>query len=242
MNENNLVDKISEQIKKENIEPKSKWGFVFKSYFFWVMFATALFFGSLACGIIFFLSQNSIVLGEEKIKVLSLVIGFWFVALTVLIYLSYLNFQHTKHGYKYNQLLVVVICVFASVAIGFGLYSYADMRIVENSMYNKFPMYRQVFKQGFKNSFKPDEGNLLGVVMEIGDQQFLLDDIRGQDWQILFKNVQQLKRGERVHVIGRVLVKPADRMGFIMFEADDVLPMLRGPMFCVSEMPCFERK
>jgi hypothetical protein len=206
MDEQSSAQKIIEKIKEARIKPKPRWEFLLKNYLIWAIFAVAISVGSLAFGVIIFMFKNanwqSYAANEGIAKKLLISLPyFWFIILIIFIIIAFYNLKHTPKGYKYNPLLVVAASIIASIMIGSIVYATGGGEKLEDIFYRRMPFYQKIIKFHGQMMLAPEKGRVPGVVIEVTQDNILIQDFRGNIWNIT-TSTEQFVIGQRVIING----------------------------------------
>lgn len=155
MNEKEIEQKIIEEIKAKHIEPKPKWQFILEHFLIWVLFVLLIFIGSLMFSTIFFIILHS----EKAIPIMRLgllkriflnIPYFWIFLFSIFLFLAYVNFKHTKKGYRFSGYLIISLIFLISVLFGILAHGAGMGARIEGATFRKFPPYRKIMEfQGF---------------------------------------------------------------------------------------------
>ena len=216
--------KIIEKIKAAHIRPKPKWEFLLKNYVIWTIFAIAIFIGSQATGVIIFMIKHAewenypIEEGFFQQILINLPF-FWLIILIIFIGVAFYNLKHTKKGYKYNPLFIVLISIIISIIIGSIIYATGGGEKLEDAFYRRFPFYQNMMRPQGRLLINPEGGRIAGVVVEVNPEYITIKDFRGNVWKIA-TTTDQFAVGQRVRVLGHML--PTEQ-----FEAEAMKPFFR---------------
>jgi hypothetical protein len=207
MNEPSTGQRIIEKIKQGHIQPRPRWKFLFRNYLTWMLFIMAIFVGSLAFGVIIFMTKDTdwqyYPETEGLIqKILITLPYFWLVILMVFAAMAFYNFRHTKKGYIYNPLLIVLLSVTVSIIIGAAVYATGGGEKLEDIFYRKMPFYQKIIRFHGRLLSAPQQGRIPGIIAEIGENQILIKDFQGGIWSIT-TSTDQFIAGQRVIIYGR---------------------------------------
>jgi len=230
-NMENLEQQIIKKI--ENIKPEARWKFVLKNIFIWLAAGLCIIFSSLALSVIIYLLKNSDwalyhSLAGSFIKFLALTMPYlWLVFLAIFTCLVYYNFKKTKKGYKYTFSIILLGTIILNVLLGILFYNFGIAHSIDNTFNEKVPLYRKMLEHRNQPWQQPEKGFLAGVIAEIkSDEEFILKDLRGKNWQILHQTPAQemdiLKQIERVKVMG-------EKINEYSFKADQIRPLRSMP-------------
>jgi hypothetical protein len=234
MIEENISQKVLAKIKKDKIEPKSRWGFIVKDYIVWGIVAVFLTVGSLSTSVLIYMIDNNDwdLYKQVGNSMLSFVFAtlpyFWLVILIIFILVLYYAFKYTKGGYKFHAYSIIITTVLLSLVIGFLFYNIGLAQVIDNTFSEKVPLYQRLLNNKQRLLTQPDQGILSGQVTEIMDStRFEIRDLHGNDW--LIKTQKDLpsqflfKSGLNVIIIGQ-------QIDDHVFEAQQIRPMMRKQM------------
>ncbi len=231
MSEKNISQKVLTQIKKEKIEPTTKFNLVARDYFIWLMLFLFLMIGSLATSVVIYMIENgdwdlSKQLDKSLLGfVFATLPYFWLVILMFFILILYYAFKYTQGGYKYHAYSVVITTILLSIILGLLFYNIGLAQVIDDSFNEKVPFYNKFLNNKQKFLTQPDRGILTGNVYQvIDDNSFKIKDLHGNEWLILSKNkierIDLLKQGLPLIIIGQQKDKE-------VFEASRIRPLIR---------------
>ncbi|MDA3802463.1 MAG: hypothetical protein PF488_01015 [Patescibacteria group bacterium] len=235
----NLIDKI----KTENIEPKPRWHFLLKNYVVWSVGFLSLIFGALATSVvIYLLKHNSWQLGGQSGNLLSFFLltlpYFWLLFLALFIYIIFYNLKHTKKGYKFKPMYIILAAVFGSIILGELFFLGGMGKRIDDVLGSKAPFYKEMFNPHLQYFCNPEKGRLTGVLI-IEDNETGLIDPAGNYWDISFKenkiNNIDFLTGQVVNILGSI--KEGENNSF---EAVIIKPANSGEEFIrrFRDRPC----
>jgi hypothetical protein len=241
MTNDNLANEILTKINDEHITPKPKWEFMLRSYFGWFLVFVSLLIGALAVSVVIFMFDNNQwdlydhISGNMLAFILATLPYFWLIILMAFIYLIYLNFKNTQHGYKYSAFLVILAGVLISIIFGFIFYNLGLGQTIDDIFAQRAPLYNQIINRRPKLFYHPNEGILPGKIIEIiNPEQFTLDDFNRQEW-LVAKDMRildlPLHEGQAVILIG-------EQTDEFEFHANDVR-VLKPQMYLRLRLPAF---
>ncbi|MCF6276294.1 MAG: hypothetical protein L3J07_00430 [Candidatus Magasanikbacteria bacterium] len=222
----NLSKKVLDKIKEEDLKPISKSSFLLKNSILWIFGGLTMILGAVAVSVIIFIlttQEWSIYkqIGDGFFKFFFLVVPyFWFVIFTLFIFITYLNYKHTKFGYRHSFGMVVLVYFLATLVLG-GVFYFAKVGgKMENLFSQKVPFYEVMVQHRQKVWQYPERGLLGGRIEKILPNGFLLLDINKEKWIVDTKDakiysIQELKTGNVVGIVGKELSKS-------LFKADSV--------------------
>jgi hypothetical protein len=230
MVDKDLGQKVLDTIKDKHIKPKSHWEFLIKDSAVWILFGLSIFVGSLASSVIIFLLRHdpsSTALAIHPLKDLMLKIPyFWIIILLMFLLVSFYNAKHTKHGYRYNSYLIILISILLSLIAGIGIYMTRGAEKIENSFYHKVPGYRQITDQRGKMFINPEDGMIAGHIISIKDDIIHIQCFDKKVWTVVLPSdiSFDVATGMRLRIMGELLDEEH-------FEADEFIPWFRSGHF-----------
>ncbi|MDD5749753.1 MAG: hypothetical protein PHO91_03135 [Patescibacteria group bacterium] len=238
MSEQNISEKVFEQIKEK--KPKPRWHFLIKDYVIWFLGLISLLLGSLALAVVFYTLINNDwdIYREISNSFLKFIIitlpYFWFTFLALFILAAYYNFKNTKKGYKFPFYKVILLNIFFSLIFGFLFYSLGLAHKVEDSFNRDFPLYNEMFNQRKRIWGQVDRGLMAAFVVAVDDKQIVVEDVDGHNWQILKADNFRcpplpIVEGDALRILGKKIDSQS-------FEADCILP-LRGMRWMRPPLP-----
>ena len=212
----NIGQKILEKIKKKNLEPKAKWKFILKNSFIWFFGIATLVIGGLAFSVIIYLLKNNDwsfhrQMSGSLIKFVIITFPyFWILCFILFIFLALYNLQHTKKGYKYQIITLLIICFVISFLLGLFLHSFKTGRLTDDILSQRFPPYNQLINRKVEMWGHPEKGLLAGQIISVEDgQHFQIKDFNNKFWQIELKKsfISEIKpeQGQMVRMVGKIL-------------------------------------
>ena len=226
-----LSKKIIQKIDEENIQPYSKWHFLFKRSVIWVLFIISVLLGAVSSGVMIYQFQHTewdlyAHYNHSILEFIMLVIPyFWIVFLTFFSILVFYYFRHTETGYRKNTLWVIIITLFLSISGGAALNQIGLSEKVEAAFENRVPFYRGMIQRRKMMWNAPKRGLLAGKIIQImPDKNLLLVDFNNRTWQIDISQARirgrmELKEEQRIKIIGRIT-------GKLQFTAREIRPWM----------------
>lgn len=249
-----IIKKVLEKIKNDKIEPIARWRFLLKDWLVWFLFGLSVVIGSLSIAVMIFHIKNSDwdVFGRIPGGPLNFLFEvlpiFWVIVFVLFIAVAFLNFKHTKSGYRYGIWLIIIASLFLTVFFGMVIFIVGLGEKLENSLSNRIPFYPGLEHRRARMWARPDEGLLAGKILEINENDFKLLDLAAKEWLVSTEKVKLppnfvIKVGDVVRVVGS---KQDDNI-FIaeMIMTEDMLrrTMDSRPRFrMMSPSSDFERK
>lgn len=207
---------VMEKIKQGKIEPTKKWKISFKNNAYWFVLALLI----LLSGAFFSLIVSSFVfLGPEmflflKFKNFFRILIFaapylWIFAFVICVVSGILIFQKTKTGYRHSSMFIASVILLIVSALGVS----AHFSKMNDRFEDRFlaagprgPMMMKLKKE--ERSFMPKEGVLIGEIIMVDKNEFVIEDPMRGVWTIehSHKTIKskgvELATGERVVIFG----------------------------------------
>jgi hypothetical protein len=229
-----LTDFVLQKIKKEHIQPHSKWYFFLRTL---LLGGGGMFFfllGTLASAIIFhfinfnesfdFIAQSPPTFFKLFWLGLPLVwIGITLAGGILALYFS----RKTKKGYKIPLLVWGILIFIPQVVVGFFLEQSHIGERADEMIAHHMSFYTSIHQRRHNLWSQPRDGFLAGTILEIKNDTFLiLDDFKNQKWNVDYSRTKKRGRqnilvGEKIKMIGK---KISDRV----FYADRIGPWRDG--------------
>ena len=210
-----FTQNIIEKIKTEKLEPKSRWRFLLKNYLIWILGGLSLLFGSLATSVVIYLLKHSnwqlAEKGDDFWSFFLLTIPyFWIIFLSLFVFVIYYNFKHTKKGYKYKPLHIIIIAILASIIIGELFYLAGLSKKIDDVLGARAPFYKEMFNPQLHYWCNPDKGRLAGILLNENKELALIDP-SGKYWQLQIEDNQvelisdYYTSGQVVNILGNIV-------------------------------------
>ena len=197
----------------------------------WTIFSIGILIGSLATSVIIFMVNHTnwpfyAAFGNPLKKLLINLPVFWLLLLIIFLAVAFYNIKHTKKGYKYNPLVIVLLSIMASIIIGSGVYAVGGGEKLEDIFYRRVPIYQQIIIQRGRMMLNPEHGVVAGVVVEVQENYIKIRDFTGKVWEVS-TSTNQFQVGQRVHLLGKkisddefegMVIKPWFRPHHHLFE------------------------
>jgi hypothetical protein len=242
MDQDKFDVELLKKIEDKKITPKPRWQFLLKDYVVWVFGGLSLIVGSLAVAVMIYLVRyNERDLCAYQAQsfwnfILLTLPYFWVILLGVLIFIIYYNVKHTKKGYKYPLILIVLISILASLIFGVIFYRVGLGRAIDDALGAHPRFYRALFNRQPDFWTSPGEGRLLGRIESVIDEQkFYLIDIDGKKWEIDLGRVNNYKNCELP--LNCPIRLSGERLADDKFAAEILKPMGPGRRMMVKMMP-----
>jgi len=210
MESRRFTDNLIAAIKEKKLAPKPRWNFLAKETAVWVGVAGAAAVGSMATATAIFMIADTDWDIFERLglswtgHVLLSLPYVWLAVIAVSIAAAFLNFRHTRRGYRFGLAAVIAVGAGATVLLGAVLFSVGLDSEVHEYFNEKIPLYNWLVVDKRDIWDQPERGLLAGEVREIfGEADFELRDLSGQDWTILEEPAgRPVRVGETVKLIG----------------------------------------
>jgi len=188
----NLSNEVFKKIKDNDIKPKPRWYFITKNYFIWSIFGISIILGSFAFSMVIFIIKQLDwdiyhYMGDSFIKTLFISLPYlWLIFLFLITGVAYYNFIHTKRGYRFKLISILLISLIISISLGTGLYFNGFSERLEKIFSAKIPYYNQLVYSCEEQWMQPERGLLAGTIIEIGfpENNFILRDLENNRWEI----------------------------------------------------------
>jgi hypothetical protein len=236
MGELNTSQKVLEEIKSKKIEPTARWRFLLQDYFLWAILAVSIAIGSFASSvIIFMINNNDWEIYEKSGSLFNFIIStlpyFWLLILVLIIFLAEYNLRHTKRGYRFEMISIIISSVALSVIFGSALYKFGFGQELERLTAEKMPFYEMLTGHRQQIWDQPDRGLLAGEVVLINKNgQFDLIDLVEKKWHVIggdieFRRAEPIMIGHWVRIVG-------EKINNDIFEAMQIRPWIGHPRPC----------
>ncbi|MBU0577944.1 hypothetical protein KJ742_03290 [Patescibacteria group bacterium] len=231
-----LSKSILGTIKKNKIQPRSRWQFVLLHVLLWVALATSVVLGSLAISVILRVITGvdwEIVryVGNGAIHSFMLVLPYiWIAILGLIMFLATMLFEKTKKGYRYSPVMVVITSVVISLLFGSGLYFVGVGHSVDTALAESIPPYATWKEKRDGAMVVPDRGALVGRIINLmSDEQIMMIDFKGTKWTVditdaEFKDDFRLQLRQSIGVLGEKIDEDEFKAKRIMLWKPPVRP------------------
>jgi hypothetical protein len=225
-----ISEKALNQIKKNKIQPTSRWKFVLKNILFWCVFILSILFGARVFGSMLFIFASidiDFFFGSFQkfsnffIHIFPFV---WFSAFLLFILLAVFGLHKTSGGYRVSIRKLVLVNLLCTVFLGIILFYIGDGKRFEDSA-RIIPFYSGIEERREKFWGRPEEGRLVGKVLEAEEGFIVLEDPRMQKWHVYHDDGSTFSGGEHVRIVGDVI-------DYGEFEAEEIFlwePRKRPP-------------
>ncbi|MCW1930362.1 MAG: hypothetical protein KIH62_003530 [Candidatus Kerfeldbacteria bacterium] len=220
-------DAVMTQIKQKHLAPIPRWRFVLLNIGLWASGVAAAIVGALGvCMIIVVLKDSQWQLLSTRPHSGALIIRtlpyLWILLLVVFVYLAHKLVRHTRYGYTYAPLYILVISLCVSAVGGGVLYVSGIGNAFVSFIDDHRPPFHAMFIPQYAIFEDSAEGLLRGRVTKIiSSKEFDLKDPRGEEWVVDISNASitgNIVENAIVHAAG----EPEEGR---VFRADVVLVM-----------------
>ncbi len=185
----NITDKVLQQITDQQVKPKPRWEFLLKKSLLWTLFGLAIVIGSLAVGLMIFASHNNALYdflqnSGQISAFISSAPYLWLILLVIFTAVAYYNFRHTDSGYRYNGYWIIGLSVVGSLIGGSMIYGVGLAETVEGTLYDHFRPYQNFENFRHQKLLRPDDGQLIGVFVDHQDLIVRILDPQRQIWEV----------------------------------------------------------
>lgn len=206
----NITNKVLNAIKGE--KPSAKWKFIVKDYVIWAAGILSIIVGALSTAVTIYMITNNDWSLHTQISgslwkfVLITMPYFWVLTIVLLIALAYYNFKHTKHGYHYKLLTIVMGSILVSIFLGLIFYSVGLGQIIDNAFVERIPIYEKFGSPRRMIWNQSENGRLAGKIIVVRAHDFDLIDLKKHNWTVdtsgdMMSSYLPMK-GEMIKIIG----------------------------------------
>lgn len=182
---------IMQKIEKEGIKPKAKQNFLLKNYTLWILAILSILLGGLAFSVIVYVVSNDdwTLYGRLNRGLLQFAFVvlpyFWLLITGIFAGILYYNFKNTEFGYRHS-LYKIIIGGAAAILLFGGLFSVFGVgERVDDYFFRKIPIYQKMIEARQKVWQEPQEGRLMGVVLERDSNGSIkIIDLNGAGWLV----------------------------------------------------------
>ncbi len=230
----NISNEVLKKIKDNNIKPKPRWYFITKNYFIWSIFGISIILGSFAFSMILFIIKQLDwdiyhYIGESFLKTVFVSLPYlWLIFLILFIGVAYYNFIHTKRGYRFKFISILLVSLIISITLGTGLYFNGFSEKLENVFLKKIPYYDRLVFSCEEQWMRPKRGLLAGTITEMGlpENSFIIKDLNNNQWEIeAGKAIWKGKIAPEIDLKIKLIGKLIDDNNF---EAMEIRPWQQG--------------
>ncbi len=228
-----IADQFKEKIEKGDMpQPIPKWRVQAQHTVLWILFVFFVAIGAASSGVaLWFISDPNGLLREYNngsflSQVLDALPLFWILLSLLLAVGAIAVFVHAPRGYRYRTPVIGGTVILAFIAFG-GAISATGMSDKIEYAAAKMPGYNLILKPRINNFIKMEEGRIMGRIMETEAKTIILQDPRGNSWQVDITNCSAgLPMDPKESKCVRVIGVPSSTVNF--FEAKSIVPCPRG--------------
>lgn len=225
----NFSSKVLETIKQKAIKPIPKWYFSARNFILWFLAILATFLGGLAFSLVMlFMNFQQVGMNfprpQGKLHWLIVSIPYaWLVVFVLLVGVIYFNLKHFKNSYKYPAYLLIIASLCGSIVIGFITVGLDGHRRMNEEFSRHLPFYGPVFDARTRSWGRPDDGALAGKVKALESDNFILEDLRGHEWKIIF-DTDNSQEGATEITVGQMVMINGQSTEKGVFLAEEISP------------------
>lgn len=225
-----LQKQILDRIKTQRVRPTPKGYFKARDYIVWSLLAIFLGALSVAFGMVIFAVHSTDRSLFAKLglsfseKLFYSIPIFWIIATIVVGILVYVNFRHTRRGYRVSTTQFAVIATGVAIALGSLVYVFNVSKYVDQAAEENIPLYSAIVPLNTNTWFDPDHGLLSGHIKEkTSDDEFTLRDKNFELWTVTGSNISvvpdgyKFQTGDNIKIIGK-------KTGNFTFTAIEIRP------------------
>jgi len=164
---------LLEKIENNEVTPIPAWQFLIRGYGLWVLSGLLLIFGSLSvASILYILTKNDwdiyLELHTSKFMHILLTLPYvWLTLFLVMLGLLYLDIKHTKRGYRYSALTLLLGTIGLSIVCGGLLHLTGFGQRVDTLLRDTVPAQAHFFNPRLRGLSQPGHGVLTGRISAI---------------------------------------------------------------------------
>ncbi len=227
MENKNISQIVLERIKSDGLKPISKNVFSIKRVLFWTAVVVSLIVGAFT----FSLVLSSLLNNDWDLYskfgfnfILKTLPYFWIISLIIFVILGDYYYRKTLHGYRHTLIVVVGAYMASSIIFGSLFYILKLGEVVEKSLSEVSPAYRNIILNRHEVWAHPEDGLLSGKITRINDGTIEVIDSNGITWIIdttssINRGKVEIEVGERIKIMG-------DIIDTNNFSADEIRPWL----------------
>lgn len=216
-----------QMIKQIDMKPASKVLFDFRKIMFWSLVGAMVFAGSLSFAVILFLLINNDWSLYGRLGpgfILKTLPYFWFVFLTIFIFLGEYYYKKTTFGYRYQLLTIIAVYVLVTVLFGSVMYVSGLGENIEEKLNTNVPVYRSMMFDQQNAWSQPEKGLLAGTILSLNGSSIEIIDFNNVIWNIdissaFIQDRVELSLNEIIKIIGNI-----EENG--LFKADEIRPWM----------------
>lgn len=233
---NKHAQDILKKIKEDHVEPKPTWKARWKYYAFWLVLCLMMIIGSLFFSLILL---DLLGVGRELFRDLGMTHFFrimlfaapliWISLAILALIFGILAFKKTRYGYRYKTLSIVCLAVLIISLLGAVIHFSKMNEKMRERMEKGMPPHMQKFMPpGEKRWLQPDQGVLVGKIVQAGDKLIILNTHDRTKWEVSYTEETkinrkvELKEGEKIMAVGKKTSEDS-------FDAKAIKPFQKRP-------------
>lgn len=168
-------------------------------------------------------------MGDSFVKTVFISLPYlWLIFLALFTGVAYYNFFHTKRGYRFKFISILLISLIISIVLGTGLYFNGFSENLQKIFSAKLPYYNQLVYSCEEQWMQPKRGLLAGTIIKIGlpENNFILEDLENNRWEIEANKV--IWKGKITPVIGIKIKLIGKLINDNNFRAMEIRPWQKG--------------
>lgn len=231
MSDKKISQAVLAKIKEDKIKPKPKWEFLLKEYSVWGFGMFSLLIGSLAFAVVLYMLRYNDWdiyknINNNLIGFIILTLPyFWIAVIGFFVWLVNYNIKHTKQGYKYNIKILVAGSICGSIILGALFFGAGAGRAMDDLLSARVPFYKNIINHKMMIWADPDDGLLLGEIIDMKNGVLKIIEPSGQIWEVDIREARimpmvEKREGAGIKIVGRATGKNE-------FKAEIVAPI--GP-------------
>jgi len=226
MEKKNKFNAIMAKIKNDNIKPVPKWQCQLLNWSFWLAAAVAIVLSSIFFSIILINLFEIPLEAFQYMQIghyLRVVFGIfpfaWLLLVLVSLVLGLVAFHKTKHGYRYNFILLISGLLTIVMVMGFILHGSRISQPLRVFTENRMPRTfgGGPFNRAQNKSFI-DEGWLGGEIIDQQNNKILIKNLLNEEWEVFYDNKTKIKKLVSLEIGDSILVL-GEREGELSFKA-----------------------
>lgn len=215
MNEHEIKisEKVLNRIESEHTVPHSRPYFVWRNVFIWFFALCTLLLGAGAIASTIFrvvnmsrvLPPHIFVFTFETLRSVLIALPLIWLALCGLFgYVTYYEIRSTKKGYQYELSTLLLLLTVISGVLGFGLYRVGSGYTLDHFASRTLPFHQDLDVLQAEQWLQPENGFLVGLVSDVLDDGFVLEDVEHNVWNVFYADTVSDKDREFVVTNARV--------------------------------------
>lgn len=204
--------KVLERIREENVTPRPRWIFFAQNGLLWALWLISAVLAAFAVAAIAFVWINAswdfreVTHGSDTARfILRMLPHVWIAALTLVLFVAYINLRKTETGYRYPVLLIIGLTLIVSIPLGMAFFFAGIGARVDQEFGRHIPLYRPLMDRQREDWTRPNRGLLTGEITNLREGVFDLLAPDGNEWEVKTAGLTDdmpLQEGEIVRVIG----------------------------------------